>query len=323
MTLPLVTIIIPMFKVESSIERCIESALSQTYNNIEVLCIDDCSPDKSLMLAKNKAISDNRVKCYSCSENVGLGRARDYGLSKANGEFVFFLDSDDYIDKEYIKHYVRYFENADILIGGYTREEPSGSREIIPSNTMAGPWLFPSACTRAFRLSFLKENGIDFRKIRYYEDVIFNYRCLSHNPTIKILNYCGYHYVQNDSSITRSKNSLERYQSYIDGHLSFFNEGEWKNFSSKDKQLLVYSFYQYLTIGLLVNARHSGLSNAHKMIELRNSCLKKTFPDYLCSPYIQHNAPEGEQQHIKKAIKCYYLAERLHIDKFLISLLSI
>lgn len=99
---PLITVIVPVFNVEAYIEDCITSILNQTYKNLEIIIVDDGSPDNSINLSKNITKGDNRVK-YIVKSNGGLSDARNTGLREATGEFVTFIDSDDYIAPTYVE----------------------------------------------------------------------------------------------------------------------------------------------------------------------------------------------------------------------------
>lgn len=99
---PLISIIVPVYNVEPYIERCIESLINQTYVNIEILLVDDGSRDNSGVICDRFAKLDKRIKVFH-KENGGLSDARNYGLDRANGEYISFIDSDDYVDIDYIE----------------------------------------------------------------------------------------------------------------------------------------------------------------------------------------------------------------------------
>ena len=101
----LVSIIVPIYGVEKYIASCIDSILNQTYENFELILVDDGSPDKSGVICEKYAISDKRIKVFH-KENGGLSDARNYGLSYANGEYVTFIDSDDLVEKNFLKYHV-------------------------------------------------------------------------------------------------------------------------------------------------------------------------------------------------------------------------
>ena len=106
------SIIIPVFNVEEYLPKCIESVVNQTYDNLEILLINDGSTDNSGVICDNFAHKDERVKVVH-KENGGLSAARNLGLSLATGHYIAFLDSDDYIDSEMYETLVDALENAD------------------------------------------------------------------------------------------------------------------------------------------------------------------------------------------------------------------
>ena len=98
----LISIIIPVYNSEKYLQRCIDSIKSQTYNNIEILLIDDGSTDNSLQICNENALKDSRINVIH-KKNTGVSDTRNIGIAKSKGKYVSFIDSDDYIEKNYIK----------------------------------------------------------------------------------------------------------------------------------------------------------------------------------------------------------------------------
>lgn len=319
----LVSIVIPIYNVEKTIKKCLDSIQKQTYQNIEILCIDDCSPDKSASIVMHLQKSDPRIKYFTYKKNRGSGGARDFGIRHAKGSYIFFVDADDFIDPIFIEQYMRESKNGfDIIAGGYIHESPKHTRRHMPSSAHESPWIDPSPCTKAFKLSFLKEHNIDFRNVRYYEDVIFNYRCLSNNPKLKIINYCGYHYIMNNESNTRSGNPERKYATYAKSHYDFFIEDTWKRLDQEQKDCLEYAFYQHLTIGMLVNIHHAGTKAAHNIFSTWKTCIDRTFPNYLDNRYVKSGGPNCEQPHIKRTLKVFNFSQKIKLTHLLTWILS-
>lgn len=139
---PLISIIIPVYKVEDYLEECVNSVLNQTYRNLEVILVDDGSPDNCPALCDNYARQDKRIKVIH-KPNGGLSDARNEGLKNASGEYVLFLDSDDfYIDNEAISQLVKeVHKNPATDIVFYRRTTISGdnrlpSVSVIPDKIM-------------------------------------------------------------------------------------------------------------------------------------------------------------------------------------------
>ena len=119
----LISVIIPVYNVEKYLKICLESVVNQTYKNLEIIIVNDGSTDNSLNIM-NKYKSDKRVKIYS-KENGGLSSARNYGIDNSHGEFISFIDSDDYISNDFIEKLYKQIkcDNSDISMCRYIREE--------------------------------------------------------------------------------------------------------------------------------------------------------------------------------------------------------
>ncbi len=129
----LISIVIPVYKVEKELSRCLNSILNQTYEKLEIILVDDGSPDNSGRLCDEFASKDNRIKVFHI-ENGGAARARNIGLAVATGEYIGFVDSDDYIDTNMYEIMINAIEEngADISAVGIIREdEASGSHSVI------------------------------------------------------------------------------------------------------------------------------------------------------------------------------------------------
>lgn len=122
MNLPLISIVIPVYNVEAYIEHCIHNILSQTYRNLEVIIVNDGSPDDSIKIAKELTKDDPRF-IYIDKENGGQSDARNVGLDCASGDYIFFCDPDDFMFKKTIEnlYYASALTNADIVVGSFCR----------------------------------------------------------------------------------------------------------------------------------------------------------------------------------------------------------
>lgn len=98
-----VSVIIPIYNVEKYLERCLDSVVNQTYKNLEIICVNDCSPDDSCKIVKEYIKKDKRIQLLNREKNGGLSAARNSGLEVATGEYIYFLDSDDWIDSDFLE----------------------------------------------------------------------------------------------------------------------------------------------------------------------------------------------------------------------------
>ena len=222
-----VSIIIPTYNVASYIIECLESVASQTYRgSLECIVVDDCGTDDSIALA------DNFIQHYSGKidfrilhreKNGGLSAARNTGLNKAKGEFVYFLDSDDYITPDCIESLVevaKHFPKVEIVQGGIVNTKGTiiydstrfktpqllEDRKDIYSKLVFGE-LPVSSWNKLIRRDFLKENSIDFYEGVIHEDVDFLYKLAAHVTSFALCPVITYCYrVQREGSILSTTN---------------------------------------------------------------------------------------------------------------------
>lgn len=182
----LVSVIIPIYNVEAYLERCIESVINQTYKNIEVLLINDGSPDDSEVICLKYQEKDDRI-CYKKKSNGGLSSARNYGLRYAKGEYVYFLDSDDFIRCDTIEKLVNKLEleGLDIVSSGFCMVSESPDQHIegkiceVTFEKYCVEDFFVQnisnhSCGKLIKTSLFK--GIIFPEGMNYEDIATSYK---------------------------------------------------------------------------------------------------------------------------------------------------
>ena len=224
----LVSIIIPVYNVETYLERCLESICRQTYCQLEVLLVNDGSTDASAAIARRYADSDSRFTLYN-KENGGLSSARNYGIERADGEFIAFVDSDDYVDENYVEYLLNILEEneADIAViasrkfwgnsAGYSRTEDQDRKSICFNGVeaIADMWyqkhVENSAWGKLYRRALFGE--IRYPEGRLYEDLGTTYRLLYKARRVAWSSAELYYYFQREESIMNcrfSKKKLDR-----------------------------------------------------------------------------------------------------------------
>ncbi|MDG6137310.1 MULTISPECIES: glycosyltransferase family 2 protein [Lactococcus] len=220
---PLISIIVPIFNAEKYLKECLESIINQTYKNIEILLINDGSSDSSLDMCKPYAIKDERIVLYT-QKNGGVSSARNRGLLLSHGSFFTFIDSDDYIDIDYIEKYVDIIKlnNPDIIIGTFLSSKENNKNKKYPvlvkdeiepyisaimDNNPNLEYLNDSS-EMGYSISklFKSKKYINSRfdpKITLREDAIFNIQAFSEAYNISFLEYSGYHYRQSLEMTTK------------------------------------------------------------------------------------------------------------------------
>ncbi len=232
---PLISIIIPVYNIENYISKCLDSVLAQTYENIEVICVNDQSPDGSRAILGDYAQKDSRIKIID-KQNEGVSLARNAALEVASGEYIMFVDGDDWIDVDacQVSLETAMNTNTDAVLFGYVREFENASLEKhifseaeiifdkddcknILCRRMAGPLgeelgtpenadALSTIWGKLYRADLIKNNNIifkDIRKIGTFEDGLFNLDCFFYAESAVFINKPFYHYRKtNVSSIT-------------------------------------------------------------------------------------------------------------------------
>ena len=225
---PLISVIVPVYNVMKFLPLCLDSLVMQSYENIEVLLIDDGSTDNSGIICDEYAKKDSRFKVFH-KENGGVSSARNMGLDNAKGDFVSFVDSDDSVATDYlellyndmIKH------NADVVCCNFAILDEFGNRlnnhsrdkngvcpniksdRLIRDNNLIFADIknrqelyFTHAIAKLIRASFIKKYR--FPKMKFSEDTVYMFDIFTMNPTVYLSTYAGYNYVLSLSSATRS-----------------------------------------------------------------------------------------------------------------------
>ena len=200
----LVSIIVPVFNSGNYLSACIDSILVQSYQDFELILVDDGSTDDSGAICDDYQGKDNRIKVFH-THNHGVSHARNYGINEAVGEYLTFIDSDDFIDANYLESYIKYKE-YDCVIGSYqtfpvvhkrTHKEMDfdTSDKDLTSLCEYIAKIDGTSCCKLYRHSIIKENHIRFNEqMRFSEDTDFCLRLFRYAKTIKTISDNSYHY---------------------------------------------------------------------------------------------------------------------------------
>lgn len=198
-----VSVIIPVYNGEKFIEKCINSILNGTYQNFELIVINDGSKDNSLKVLK-KFDKNKKIRIYS-QKNHGASYTRNIGLKKAIGKYVTFIDCDDYVEPDYLEQYIHAFKkNTNIVLGGYTKIIKNKRKTTRPSFCSWDVYRFSATCGKMYEKEFLEKNMIKYGNTEFLKDVILNLNCLFKNANYEFINYAGYNYVYNADSISNN-----------------------------------------------------------------------------------------------------------------------
>ncbi len=211
----LISIIVPVYNVEKYVEQCLESLIDQTYSNIEIIAVDDGSKDNSKKVVQNLMKKDKRIK-YFYKENGGLSSARNYGINKSKGEYLLFIDSDDFVDYDMVeKMYEKAKKTkAEVVISPVTyiyensvKKDKNAGESQFDSSLNDNPKLLRYinciACNKLFKKSLFIDNKVTFPEGMYFEDTATIFPLVLLANKISLVNIPFYNYrVNREGSIT-------------------------------------------------------------------------------------------------------------------------
>lgn len=238
------SIIVPVYNVEKYLAKCLDSLINQTYTNIEIICINDGSTDNSLEILNEYVRVDSRNIVIN-QENQGVSVARNKALEAATGDYILFVDSDDWIELNACEILNAELENKpqDLIIFNHSIVT---KKAVRPAKYLGGnKFAFWAAC---YKTDIIKNNNIKFpENIKISEDHFFRYNFLYYARKIKYIDKCLYSY-----NLTNENSATKNYSKIIDGNIEAYNSLIETNFyktSTKEKQLELTDYWGLLIFG--------------------------------------------------------------------------
>lgn len=280
-----VSVVVPIYNVEKYLKKCLDSLSNQTLKDIQVILVNDGSTDGSGKIAKTYAEKYPDKMLYVEKKNGGLSDARNYGMKYATGEYIAFLDSDDYIENTaYEKMYNKAIEEkSDYVECDFVWEYPNKVKEDLKypyknKNEMLA-FVRVVAWNKLIKRSILVENKIEFPKGLRYEDVEFTYKLLPHINKFSYVNEKFVHYIQRENSIANVQNekTAEIFQ-ILDNVIDYYKE---KNIYEQYKDELEYNYSRYLLCSSLKRICKVQDKNKRKKLILKTwNELNSKFPNW-------------------------------------------
>lgn len=213
-----VSIIIPVYNAEAFIARCLKSVSDQSYKDWECIIVNDGSTDGSLCLCEQWAQKDTRFNVIS-QTNGGVSSARNIGMTQAKGDYVCFIDVDDWVDTDYVENLVSASCGVELVVGGMEVVTLGGQKEKkrVPQSgvchmeasderyfaMMNENSLLYGPCNKLYSKRIIAEYGLSFLKdCAYGEDLLFNYAYMNHIKSIIMVDCISYHYIKNEGSLS-------------------------------------------------------------------------------------------------------------------------
>lgn len=215
-TQPLITVIVPIYKVEAYLRKCVDSIINQTYRNLEIILVDDGSPDQCGVICDEYVLKDDRIRVLH-KENGGLSSARNAGMKVMKGKFVTFIDSDDYVSPYYVEHLFNalHKSNSDMAISRFIEVEEGEKIQLDQNSGLSGltnlgrketfgKLLYQdkidiSACGKLYKSELIK--GLEYPVGKLYEDIPVTSAYIFKCRLISIISNADYFYLQRKASI--------------------------------------------------------------------------------------------------------------------------
>ena len=318
---PLVSIVVPIYNVEKYLNRCIESIVNQTYTNLEIILVDDGSPDNCPAMCDNWAKKDKRIKVIH-KENAGLGMARNTGIDSAIGKYIFFLDSDDYVDLSLVDKCVasalKY--QSEVVIYGFSNDDGGHIKpkkictdqlvfcgDIIKDQLLEDLLTYKlgfgsSCCMKMFDLELIKNKNVRFFSEREIisEDSFFILELFPNLSVVSIVPECLYFYFNNQSSLSKTF-KIDR-QEKNDIFLKKCMDYVVTKGLSESLSFSIQSRYHGYTLGALMQIVRSSLPKKERKKEIykiyKNQLLHQTLIDEVLS------LDSGKARFFWKLLRC-------------------
>lgn len=301
---PDISVIIPVYNVGQYVGKCLDSLISQTFPNIEIICVNDCSTDNSLEILKSYEARDNRIVVVDLPENIKQGGARNIGIKMARAPYLAFVDSDDWVSHDMYEKlytlacknnadivcsdYYIYYSDSDIRIGIncaedlFLKTEDERNRHFLIGECRL--W------TNIYKKEIFINNNLTFPEKLYYEDnAIVAALYLSATKIVKD-NHPYYYYRCNNVSTTRSINNY-RFFDRLQTSMMFLNNMYKLGIYEKYKDEVEYRFTELFYVTSIIVAISQFDPPAKEYIDQIKRDIKGLFPDFMGNRYYKARVP--------------------------------
>lgn len=323
---PKVSIIIPVYNSEMFIKKCIDSVLEQSFNEYEIILINDGSKDGS------KQILDEYKERYPekivviHQENMGVSKTRNNAIKMAKGRYIMFIDNDDYIDKDYVEVFVKEIEEQDfdVVLGGYRRPNENGKiiKELkLPQEEWAKFMIF-APWAKIYKREYLIKNNIEFLPVNIGEDVYFNLQAMLISKRIKIIDYIGYNWYFNTGSVSNTtQKNIKNLQVYelLNSCYEVLKE---KNILEENYEIVEMYFIRYIVWFLLFSTKKLEYKTIKEEYNKIFKWLEEKFPNYKNNKLLVITKPKGEILSVRLTVYIFMLAHKLKMGKALLLIYS-
>ena len=321
MSKPFISVVMPVYGVEEYLNRAAESILRQTFQDLELILVDDCSPDRCGKICEEIAKGDSRVKVLHLEENGGLSNARNQGMTVAEGRYILFMDSDDHLDTDALQLAVESLQKnpAKLVIWGLIEEYYDNSNQIATTVKVNYPEHFFSSkeelrphiirleektllgyqWNKLYDFNYLREKQLQYENVPLIEDILFSIDFVKEIDSLNILNITPYHYQKKMNNSLTTKFVAD----YYDLHMTRISKilelyKSWGLCTEEVKRILANIYVRYVTSAIQRNCdKRSGMD-----VKAQKQFIKNIFGTYLYQELIGYVSSESKI--VKKLSVC-------------------
>ncbi|MBR3888615.1 MAG: glycosyltransferase family 2 protein [Clostridia bacterium] len=313
------SIIVPIYNIEEYLPKCLESITNQTHKDFEVLLVDDGSPDNSAQICKEYEAKDSRFK-HLKKENGGLSDARNYGFKHAAGEYVFFLDGDDFITEDALEKLNTELEkhpydilsfNNYVYSDGATEEVKSKQMDWDVGNEIKFMLSAPAAWRRVYKYDFWKNNNLEYKKGIIYEDLALTPGLVNYTTNIGHIDEYLYYYVVRTNSIMREvkfkPNRDDKFISLETLENTFKEHGNYDKYKNEIEYLHIKHLIIMYTMEILKYDKEIYAPRLEKALKV----MKEKYPKYTKNIYLKKEPLKTRLYVQAFNLKCIFLLRKM------------
>lgn len=285
-----ISVIIPAYNVEKYLEKCLESVVNQTLKDIEVILINDGSKDNTWNIIESFSNKYQNIKVFN-KPNTGVADTRNFGLSKVTGEYIGFLDSDDYIEPTMFEELYNKAKSNDfdvcvcdayIVANKQTYIDSGVNKDLFKSEIKSiFSTLYPVLWNKIYKKELF--NDLLFKEGVWFEDVELLYRLLPRINSVGVVKKAFYYYIQREGSITSKVNN--KIYDYIDNWNGIIDYYKANNLYNTYKKELEYSYVRYIYATFIKRVREFDYNNYQIAVNKAIKNVKEKFPNYRSNKY--------------------------------------
>lgn len=311
--IPFFSVVMPVYNVAPYLEKAIESVINQSFTDFEIILVNDCSPDNSAEICKQYSEKYENIKVVTHEVNKGLSQARNTGFKEVTGKYVWFMDSDDYVDTDlFEKVYASLQQNsAQVVVFGCKEEyydkqgDISKVVEMTPEAALCATeeelrkhilelelgTFYGYAWNKFYSTAHIRENQLKYENIVLIEDILFNVKYFTNIKSMNVLDITPYHYAKRGTNSLTAKFVPQYYQVHRERiRLLLDQQKQWGTAGHKEKGIIANIYTRYIFSAISRNCD----KRAEMSHRARKNWLKDIYKDEMFCELIPYANPEGK-----------------------------